>query len=282
VSTKQRILRLIVRYARRLGRAPLHSEFSSLAGMSMSSVSRNFPSWNDAVKAAGLRPFKVNLSVKDSELLTDWGETVRKSRRLPSRLGYLREGRHDPRTLEKRFGPWPSVPRAFREFAKGKPEWADVLRVLNVAKPYEKARTTGGIKEGPALWPRRKNARPKSLRGRPTYGNLMDFRWMRHEPTNEQGVVLLFGMLAKELGYTIETTQTGFPDCEAKREIAPGRWQRVHIEFEYESRNFLEHGHSPQGCDVIVCWRHNWGECPPQIEVVELSKIVRCAASSDE
>jgi hypothetical protein len=55
-------------------------------------------------------------------------------------------------------------------------------------------------------------------------------------------------------------------------------WQRVRIEFEFESRNFRDHGHPSTGCDVIVCWRHNWPECPGQIEVVELSKIIKSLA----
>ena len=83
-------------------------------------------------------------------------------------------------------------------------------------------------------------------------------------------------MLAKELGYVVEAVQTGFPDCEAMRQITPERWQRVHIEFEFESRNFRDHGHPPTGCDVIVCWRHNWDDCPEGIiEVVELSSIIK-------
>ena len=49
---------------------------------------------------------------------------------------------------------------------------------------------------------------------------------------NEQGVVLLFGMLAKDLGYMFEAVQKGFPDREAERQIALGQWQRVRIEFE--------------------------------------------------
>ena len=58
------------------------------------------------------------------------------------------------------------------------------------------------------------------------------------------------------------------------REVRPGKWQWVRIEFEYESMNFQRHGHDPKGCDVIVCWRHNWAECPKNIEVVELRKVV--------
>jgi hypothetical protein len=103
----------------------------------------------------------------------------------------------------------------------------------------------------------------------------MDFRGLRHEPVNEQGVVLLFGMVAKELGYIVEAVQSGFPDCEAKRQIAPERWQRVHIEFEFESRNFRGHGHPTTGCDVIVCWRHNWPDHPPQLEILELSSLIQ-------
>jgi len=102
----------------------------------------------------------------------------------------------------------------------------------------------------------------------------MDFRGLRHEPVNEQGVVLLFGMVAKELGYIVEAVQSGLPDCEAKRQIAPQRWQRVHLEFEFESRNYREHGHPLDGCDVIVWWRHNWPDHPPQREILELSSLL--------
>ncbi len=103
----------------------------------------------------------------------------------------------------------------------------------------------------------------------------MSFGGLRREPVDEQGVVLLFGMLAKELGYMVESAQKGFPDCEAMRQIGPDRWQRVRIEFEFESKNFREHGHPLNGCDVIVCWRHNWAECPKHLEVVELSSVIR-------
>jgi hypothetical protein len=91
-------------------------------------------------------------------------------------------------------------------------------------------------------------------------------------PTNEMGVVFLFGTLAKELGFMVIRLQAEFPDCEAFREVEPGRWQWVRIEFEYESRNFLAHGHKLDGCDLIVCWKHNWEGCP--LEVVELRKAI--------
>ena len=120
---------------------------------------------------------------------------------------------------------------------------------------------------------------PTKLTGRPTYGNPIDFRGLRHEPVNEDGVIFLFGMVARELGFLVEAVQAGFPDCEAKRRIGDGHWQQVRIEFEFQSRNFRVHRHAPDGCDVIVYWRHNWKECPPQLEVVELSSVLKSLSS---
>ena len=91
-------------------------------------------------------------------------------------------------------------------------------------------------------------------------------------PTNEMGVVFLFGHLALSLGFSIIRLQTAFPDAEALREMDPGRWQLVHIEIEFESKNFLLHMHEASDCDLIVCWKHNWEDCP--VEVLELSKLM--------
>jgi hypothetical protein len=55
--------------------------------------------------------------------------------------------------------------------------------------------------------------------------------------------------------------------------MEPGHWQMVKIEFEHESRNFLLHGHKPEKCHLIVCWRHNWEECP--LEVIELRTALK-------
>jgi hypothetical protein len=120
-----------------------------------------------------------------------------------------------------------------------------------------------------ACFPRR------TLQGRPLLGAPTRMPGLAYEPVNEMGVMMLFAMLSRQLGFVIESVQAGFPDCEAKLEVEPGRWQHFRIEFEYESRGFKAHGHDPSQCDLIVCWRHNWKSCPPNIQVLELSKIVR-------
>lgn len=106
------------------------------------------------------------------------------------------------------------------------------------------------------------------------YGSPLLLPEMAHAPTTEAGVIFLFGLLARKLGFVVLRIQPAFPDCEAARETLKGLWQRVRIEFEFESRNFLRHRHKKDGCDIIVCWKHNWPECPKSIEVIELCKLV--------
>jgi hypothetical protein len=272
MSGKKKIIDAIGAVAKRLGRAPSLLEFVRRSGVSKYSVMRLFPKWNDAVREARIEPCRLYVRPGDNELLRDWGETVRRKGALPSRSAYLVAGKYYPRTIEKRFGGWPGVPKAFRKFAKSQREWRDVLAVLAAAKPRKKP--AANVNSASSILSNK--GQHASFQDRPIYGNPIDFRGLRHEPVTEQGVVLLFGMVAKELGYMVEAVQRGFPDCEAKRQVGLDRWQRVRIEFEFESRNFRDHGHPSTGCDVIVCWRHNWDYCPRQIEVVELSSVIKC------
>jgi hypothetical protein len=289
MPNQQQIVKSIAAMAKRLGRAPSLLEFVTGACIPKNSVFRLFPRWNDAVRAAGLQPHRLYLRPEDHELLTDWGETVRKLGAVPSRRAYDLNGKHYPITLEKRFGGWPALPQAFRDFAKGKREWADVLalapdHVVGARDtPPALSRRMGARRtnESSLLSIPRKTFQHPPLKERPTYGDPLDFPALRHEPVNEQGVVLLFGMIAKDLGYVVESVQAGFPDCEAKRQIGPKRWQRVNIEFEFESRNFRDHGHPLTGCDVIVYWHHNWPDCPAHIEVLELSTRIKSLRRSE-
>ena len=224
----------------------------------------------------------------NSILLEDWGKVVRQLRQIPTRVQYKHHGSFSTGVFEKHFGPWSQVPDRFKEFAAEKSEWNDVLALLPVH--YSDAVSNSTIQSNSEDQPVSVSTSVTSstskvhskLDGRPVYGNPIDFRGLRHEPVNENGVIFLFGIVARELGYSVESVQSGFPDCEAKRQVNVGKWQRVRIEFEYESRNFRDHGHSPEQCDIIVCWRHNWPECPRHIEVLELSKVIKQLAKSEE
>jgi hypothetical protein len=252
-----------------LGHVPSYREFKATSGFSEWQIRKHFDSWIDALTRAGLSPEKTCFKLPDGDLLSDWGRVARELSCLPTRQQYDLRGDHGSATF-RRFGPWVHVPQKFWEYAKDKAEWADVLKLVPkpASRPALVSRNTPLSHAAQTPTARKRNA---PLADRPMYGNPLDFRGLRHEPVNEQGVVFLFGMVAKELGYMVEAIQTGFPDCEAKRQVAPGKWQRIRVEFEFESRNF---DHPPEGCDVIVCWRHNWPECPSGIEVIDLSKAI--------
>lgn len=109
---------------------------------------------------------------------------------------------------------------------------------------------------------------------RRVFGNRIAFKSLSCAPVNELGVVYLFGVLHDAFDFQIESIQSGYPDCLARRRVGNNRWEEVRIEFEYESRSFKTHLHDPSGVDVIVCWVHNWKECPERIEVIELSSLL--------
>jgi hypothetical protein len=180
-------------------------QFLTSSGLKLSDLFRHFPNWSDALTAAGFSFDPYHERIDPEALLTDWGLLVRKLRRIPTRNQYKLEGRYSPGVFDRNFGPWLTIPEKFRQFAEGQPEWADARQSLPIAQTPVTVR------------------RHSRLPDRPTYGDPIDFRGLRHAPVNEDGVVFLFGMVAKELGYLVESVQAGFPDCEAKRQIAPGQ-----------------------------------------------------------
>ncbi len=117
--------------------------------------------------------------------------------------------------------------------------------------------------------PEKGTKRPK----RRMFGAPLNFRELRHVPINEQGVVYLFGMVARELGFLVEGVATEFPDCDAKRITKSGLYETVKIEFEYKAGNFRLHGHDPARCDLVVCWENDWPTCP--VEVLELRSEIQ-------
>ncbi|MFA6472574.1 MAG: hypothetical protein WCU00_11080 [Candidatus Latescibacterota bacterium] len=280
---RNEIIEAIKLTAMKLGRTPSRSAFITHTGIREYYVLKHFPNWNSAVSDAGLKPDTTNVKIDDDTLLADWGKAVRQLRQIPARSQYKNYGNYSTATFEHHFGPWSQIPNKFRRFAADKPQWSDVLALLPVQATITSNKNCNLVSQEPSqLLKVAHSHKHFKLNDRPVYGNPIDFRGLRHEPVNENGVIFLFGMVARELGYSVEAVQAGFPDCEAKRQIDIGKWQRIRIEFEYESRNFRDHGHSPNDCDVIVCWRHNWQECPDHIDVVELSMVIKQLAKSDE
>jgi len=113
------------------------------------------------------------------------------------------------------------------------------------------------------------------------YGDPIGFRGVRHAPVDVGGVIFLFGMVARELGFHVEAMSSGFPRCEAKRQLAPGKWTRVRIEFEVESRHFHDAGRAASACDLLICWRDTWPDRPSTLEVLSLELVLPTLAPQE-
>ena len=110
-------------------------------------------------------------------------------------------------------------------------------------------------------------ALPANERKRSIVGDPINFEGLIYGPLNENGVIFLFSKIHDKLGINIEAIQPGFPDAKGRRKIRKG-WEDIWIEFEFKSSQFKVHGHDPKDCDAIICWEHDWKDCP--IEVIEL------------
>src|SRR3990170_5894485 len=90
------VLSAIWEAAKTLGRPPSRAEFKGSSGMTEYQVLKHFPSWREAVRAAGLEPHSANVPIDPEVLLEDWGDLVRRVRRIPTRDQYRREGTYSP------------------------------------------------------------------------------------------------------------------------------------------------------------------------------------------
>jgi hypothetical protein len=269
--TKEELLATIKECAQELGRAPSYPELNRMRGVQHSDYRRSFSSYKHALKACGLEPARGAKGIELELLLKDYAEIARKVGHAPTMGEYTLHSKYSIRPLLDRFGRWSESPRGLLKFAEEnglKEEYAEVLEMIREQERQRfdqvraaALREVNGERVKPLF---------RVLKGRPVYGPPLAMGGIAHAPLNELGVVFLFGMLAEKLGFVVMRIQKEFPDCEAMREVEPGRYQLEQIEFEYLSRNFLTHGHDPALCDVIVCWEHNWPECPEGLEVIEL------------
>ena len=265
---KDEIVAAVKECAGTLGYAPSATEFHKNTGVSRNDLRKTFGSYRRLLFASGLERQGCGYLVTMESLFLDWAETTRKLGKVPTITEYELHGKYSIRPLTRRYNGWKAVAAGMREYIleqKLEGEWKDVLDIIGAE--YRMKKEVGRT----FAQTRQRMNDPKMLHDRPIYGMPM-FAPFSFAPTNEQGVLFVFGGVAEDLGLCITRVQTEFPDVEAMRIIGPNKCQRVNYELEYESKNFLAHMHPLDGCDGIVCWIHNWPECP--LEVIELRKVV--------
>jgi len=269
--SKQEVIAAIRACAEELERVPTIPELMKHKGIDRPEIRKHFGNYRQALEECRLEVPERGREVTIDRLFLDWAVVVRKLGKLPTAFEYERFGKYSIRPFKRRFGSWALAPEGLKLYAEEHglaEEWTDVL----VLAGERGGRPAGGQKGGQG-GDTRASGHGAEMADRPVYGPVIGTGGFVYGPTNENGVLCLFGALAEKLGFQILRIQIGFPDCEAMRVVGKDRLQPVKIEFEFESRNFLRHMHDLAGCDAIVCWEHNWPECP--IEVIELRHLVK-------
>jgi hypothetical protein len=262
------------------------TDFLRRSGLSERKIQLLFGGYNGLVEAAGLVPRRFPSSEVPTYSDEDMLDELVRVLRLPSSkltvVFFEQNSNISPSACQRRFGGWINALKAAAARLDPARDGVLLSRIQEYTAPAlpPPSRSVEQATEPDAFSDAEDHSAshvvaegriPPAARGN-LYGDFINFRGLQHAPLNEQGVVFLFGMICRELGYVVEIVKPGFPDCEAKREVRPGVWQRVRIEFEFRSRTFYSHGHDPDQCDVIVCWEDNWPNCP--IEVLELKSAL--------
>lgn len=276
MDDRQYILQEIRRVARAIEPEALTRNIFKREGkVSEQKVRYHFGSWNEAVAAAGLKPNPSGIAlhrpraIQDSDLLNAIGDLWRQLGRPPTESLMNSKGRYSGRPYRTRWGSLAKAVEVYRV------QYGDPTKGNSPLPSPEQFPNQAAAKDNlPVVLPPTHKPNLTANRPRILYGEPIDFRGLRYAPVNEQGVVYLFGMVSRELGFLVESVRTDYPDCEGKRALdaSGSKWQHIRIEFEYRSKNFQDHGHDPDGCDVIVCWIHDWEDCP--IEVLELKTAI--------
>lgn len=238
--------------AAQLGRRPTREEFCSATGIGRQAVKQICGSYNALLTAAGVPVYSPRID--DDVLLRALRDGLLNAGGIVALWRFNHFGSHG-QAIRVRWRGWDKALAALRNWLEENEPECPLLESL-------RQHCAGAPDRGVA---------PPFMTCPRTCGDLIRFRALDHAPTTENAVVFLFGAVAEELGFIIETVGSSFPDAEGRRRIGKV-WRRVRIEFEHQSRNFLEHGHESSGCDLIVCWEHNWPDCP--IEVLELKTVI--------
>lgn len=90
-------------------------------------------------------------------------------------------------------------------------------------------------------------------------------------PANEAGVLCIFAEWARKRRVRIKAVGSPNPDCVALVKDGGAEEER-RIAIELRSSGFGARRGGRKGFDWIVCWEHDWPDCPERITVIELRK----------
>jgi len=229
--------------AQKIGRTPSERDYkkhySSIKGAPTPSQLRyEFGTWTAAVKSAGLTPLPTDPPRNDistEDLIAEFVRIANKLGCLPSKEIFRNESKFSNVPYNRRWGPWSKVQSHFAS---------------NHAKEFSFVPCVNELSHTP----------PKTQK-------LSIDCPLVYEPRNEFETIVLFTVVAKDLGYRILSIQSGFPDATLEKDGV-----EVRAEFEFLSSNYLSHCHELSPDILCICWRVDCDLSP--VKVLCLEEII--------
>ncbi|MCK4837026.1 MAG: hypothetical protein KAT17_10320 [Candidatus Aminicenantes bacterium] len=294
---KERIIEEIKRVAKKLNASSLgQKDFELNSTIPLETVKYYLGSWEQALKQAEVEvpDTKKSAQPKEEESRSN-KKTLNEDKLLLELIRIYKKTGEEPTTLlvdtEGKYGEhiyrkyWKSLNEAFAQARKRFPERSENFKRKKSTVSIEDAEVSlekyddverPGYNEEERMEEQKikfipQTIRPKETKRKPkTVGASMDFRGLKFAPADKKGVIYLFGIVAHELGFIIESISPEFPDCEGKRcvDLENNQWEHIRIQFEYRCSDVKKQDMIETECDLIICWTHDWTECP--VEVLEL------------
>jgi hypothetical protein len=295
--SKDRIIEEIKRVAGKLGSKSLkQKDFELNSTIPINTVKYYLGPWEQALEQANLaagqgetkkEPKERELKEKEQDkLLLELLRIFNASGEEPTSLLVDTKGRYGEHEYRKH---WKSLHEAFLLARKKFPEKFEHFKKEDSSISIEDAERAletypladqhgGGEEENMGeskvkYIPRTIKPKQGKKRSRKV-GEPINFRSIKHAPVEKMGVVFLFSMVAAELGFAVESISPDFPDCEGKRcvDLENERWEHVRIQIEYKSSDLQKQEWNENECDILICWIHDWDDCP--IEILELKSEI--------
>lgn len=237
-----------------------HEDFKKHSKINPITIIRKFGTWETALNLVGLQPGKnYHKEIPNNDIIINFLDVTTKLTAIPSLNQIAIHGKFSKGFYERKLGSYSKYKSIVSK------------QVLDSGASQDKK-----LNELFELEANKNRFTAQKSVIRPHYeGETLNFRHFAYNPTYENEVVSIFSSVAGELGFEIITIRSEFPDCKARRIRGKfrNRMENCLIEFEFKSSDFVKHNHPINGCDLIICWEHDWQDCP--IEVINLKNEIK-------
>lgn len=238
------IAKSILRISKKLNKTPTQREYKvhkEDGELSFDQICYRFGRWSEALKYVGLKPNdfqnppRHNI-IDEKDLIDEFIRVANIENKIPALQFFRANAKYSWTPYKTKWGSWRNAVNYIVDNYSKRLNFEPVIKEIN---KQEVKRKKLGIDCA-----------------------------MIYEPINEYETVVLFGLLAKELGYKIIKIQSDFPDGVIEKDGS-----QINVEFEFLTSNYIQHGHPLDFNGICICWRK---DCDlKNIEILSIEEFIR-------